>query len=220
MFPLVAIRRPQKFPWMMVLTCRTGTFSTNLVRESRLLSRSKRSVNFQTSWLRCVKNQAPVPDFGDWRFILVYLLGIPKVVSHTIGKMTATPLSLAFVQAGFPSPADDYTENSIDLEGLFDVNQTSTFFVRVEGMSMAQAGIQPDDVLCVRKDFVPRDGDIVIAVIDTDFTVKRFRKRGGSVVFEAANEDFPDIIPDENQEVRIWGVVTGLARVFRKRNSP
>jgi DNA polymerase V len=127
-------------------------------------------------------------------------------------------MSLARVQAGFPSPADDYVENAIDLDGLFDVNPTSTFFVRVEGESMLGAGIQPDDVLCVRKDRTPRDGDIVIAVIDSDFTVKRFRRRGSTIVFEAANEGFSDIVPQEGQEAFVWGVVTGLARVFQKRS--
>lgn len=136
-------------------------------------------------------------------------------------KTAAIPIpeAASFVQAGFPSPADDYMENAISLEELFGVNASSTFFVRVEGTSMLLAGIQPDDVLCVRKDLEPRDGDIVIAVVDADFTVKRFRTRGGNIVFEAANEGFSDIVPQDGQEASVWGVVTGLARVLRRTSA-
>lgn len=127
------------------------------------------------------------------------------------------PMMLEAVQAGFPSPADDYVKNPIDINDLFQVDDATTFLVRAEGLSMIYSGIMPDDVLCVRKDLTPVHGDIVIACIDSEFTVKRFTKRGSQVVFEAANEDFPDIIPGSLQDVRVWGVVTGLARVLRHR---
>jgi DNA polymerase V len=127
------------------------------------------------------------------------------------------PLMLEAVQAGFPSPADDYVKNPIDINDLFQVDEASSYFVRVEGLSMIYSGIMPDDVLCVRKDIEPIHGDIVIACIDSEFTVKRFVKKGKQVVFEAANEDFPDIVPGEMQDVKVWGVVTGLARVLKRR---
>jgi DNA polymerase V len=127
------------------------------------------------------------------------------------------PMMLEAVQAGFPSPADDYTERVLDLNDLFQVDEATSFFVRAEGLSMIYSGIMPDDVLCVRRDLEPSNGDIVIACIDSEFTVKRYVKRGKQVIFEAANEDFADIVPSDMQDVQVWGVVTGLARVLKRR---
>ena len=123
---------------------------------------------------------------------------------------------LHVVQAGFPSPADDYINEVIDINDLFQVNEASSYFVRAEGLSMIYDGIMPGDVLCVRKDLQPYNGDIVIASIDNEFTVKRFKKIGTRLILEAANEEFPNIEPTEVQDVQIWGVVTGLARVLRR----
>jgi DNA polymerase V len=125
------------------------------------------------------------------------------------------PLILEAVQAGFPSPADDYIETVIDINDLFQVDNATSFLVRVEGLSMIYSGVMPGDLLCVRKDLEPKDGQIVIAVIDSEYTVKRFRRKGGRIVFEAANDDFPDIIPELMQEVKVWAVATGLYRALK-----
>lgn len=126
------------------------------------------------------------------------------------------PFLLSHVQAGFPSQADDYQEKTIDINDLFHVDEATSFYVRATGMSMKNSGIMPEDILCVRRDLEPKDGDIVIAAIDSEFTVKIFRKKDGYIIFESSNEEFPDIIPDVEQDVQIWGVVTGLARVLKK----
>ncbi|MBC7981631.1 translesion error-prone DNA polymerase V autoproteolytic subunit [Candidatus Parcubacteria bacterium] len=128
----------------------------------------------------------------------------------------AIPLVSHYVKAGFASPADDYTERVIDINDLFQVDEATSFYVRAEGQSMKNSGIIPEDILCVRKDLEPIDGDIVIAAIDNDFTVKTFRKRGNQIFFEASNEDFENIIPVDGQEVQVWGVVTGLARILKR----
>ena len=125
------------------------------------------------------------------------------------------PLMLSRVQAGFPSPADDYIENVLDLNELFQVDPSSTFFAEVIGESMINTGITPGDILCVRKDLEAKDGKIVVAGIDGEFTVKRLHKSGNKIVLEAANEDYPDIVPESEQDVRIWGVVTGFVRLFK-----
>jgi DNA polymerase V len=127
------------------------------------------------------------------------------------------PLASYSVKAGFASPADDYNEKVIDINDLFQVDEATSFYVRAEGQSMKNSGIIPEDILCVRKDLEPIDGDIVIAAIDNEFTVKTFRKKGNGIFFEASNEDFENIIPVEGQEVQVWGVVTGLARVLKRR---
>lgn len=139
-----------------------------------------------------------------------------RVIDHKQTTHKSIPLVSHYVKAGFASPADDYIERVIDINDLFQVDESTSFYVRAEGQSMKNSGIMPEDILCVRKDLEPVDGDIVIAAIDNEFTVKTFRKRGNQIVFEASNEDFENIIPIEGQDVQVWGVVTGLARVLKR----
>ena len=118
------------------------------------------------------------------------------------------PLSSGTVQAGFPSPADDYAEKSIDLNEQLVRNPTSTFFVRARGDSMKDAGITSGDILVVDKSISAANRHIVVAMLDGDFTVKRLRRRNNRVFLESGNQEFPprEITPD--QELVIWGVVT------------
>ena len=118
------------------------------------------------------------------------------------------PLVTAIVDAGFPSPADDHLERSIDLNEELIRNKAATYCVRVQGESMRDAGIHAGDVLVVDRSITPSDKQIVVAMIDGDFTVKRFRKFGAQLFLEAANPDFPSIQIGENQELVIWGAVT------------
>lgn len=140
-----------------------------------------------------------------------------RIINHKQTSYKPVPLVSTYVKAGFASPADDYTERVIDINDLFQVDEATSFYVRVEGLSMKNSGIIPEDILCVRKDMEPIDGDIVIAAIDNEFTVKTFRKKGKQIFFEASNEDFENIIPVEGQEIQVWGVVTGLARVLKRK---
>jgi DNA polymerase V len=125
-------------------------------------------------------------------------------------KRTAVriPLFTATVEAGFPSPADDHLERSVDLNEELIRNKESTYCVRVQGESMRDAGIHAGDVLVVDRSITPSDKQIVVAMLDGDFTVKRFRKYGEKVLLEPANANFPTIQIGENQEFMIWGVVT------------
>ena len=118
------------------------------------------------------------------------------------------PLVSASVEAGFPSPADDHLERGIDLKEELIRNPTATFLVRVKGESMRDAGIHSGDTLIVDKSVTPSDRQIVVAMIDGEFTVKRFRKVNGRVFLEAANDSFAPIEVGENQELTIWGAVT------------
>jgi len=118
------------------------------------------------------------------------------------------PLVSASVEAGFPSPADDHLERGIDLNEELIRNPAATFLVRVKGESMRDAGIHAGDVLIVDKSLTPTDRKIVVAMIDGNFTVKRFRKRGGQVFLEAENPEFPPIEVTEGQELSIFGVVS------------
>ncbi len=139
-----------------------------------------------------------------------------RINDYTQTSHKPIPLVSHYVKAGFASPADDYNEKVIDINDLFQVDEATSFYVRAEGLSMKNSGIMPEDILCVRKDFEAIDGDIVIAAIDNDFTVKTLRRKGNQIFFEASNEDFANIIPQEGQDVQVWGVVTGLARVLKR----
>jgi len=118
------------------------------------------------------------------------------------------PLFAARVQAGFPSPADDHLERSIDLNEELIQHPAATFFVRVKGESMHDAGIQSGDILVVDRSLDPTDRKIVVAMIDGEFTVKRFRNQDGRIFLEAANEQFPKIEVSGDQELVVWGVVS------------
>ena len=118
------------------------------------------------------------------------------------------PLFSARVQAGFPSPADDHLERSIDLNEELIQHPAATFFVRVKGESMHDAGIQSGDILVVDRSLAPTDRKIVVAMIDGEFTVKRFRNQEGRIFLEAANDQFPRIEVSEDQELVVWGVVS------------
>jgi DNA polymerase V len=125
------------------------------------------------------------------------------------------PLVSASVEAGFPSPADDHLERAIDLNEELIRNPAATFLVRVKGESMRDAGIHSGDTLIVDKSVTPVDRQIVVAMIDGEFTVKRFRKTNGRIFLEAANDTFAPIEVGENQELTIWGAVTYIIHQAR-----
>jgi DNA polymerase V len=125
------------------------------------------------------------------------------------------PLVSASVEAGFPSPADDHLERAIDLNEELIRNPAATFLVRVKGESMRDAGIHTGDTLIVDRSVTPADRQIVVAMIDGEFTVKRFRKSNGRIFLEAANDTFAPIEVGENQELTIWGAVTYIIHQAR-----
>lgn len=117
------------------------------------------------------------------------------------------------VPAGFPSPADDFLQNSIDLNQHLIQHREATFVLRVSGSSMINAGIWDGDELIVDRALPPQDGKVVIAVVDGELTVKRLHIHPKGVRLCAANPDYPDLEIAEGQELQIWGVVT---RVLHK----
>ncbi len=109
---------------------------------------------------------------------------------------------------GFPSPADDYEEVGIDLSKELIPNSTSTFFLRVSGKRMEQAGINDQDLLLVDRSLEAKPGNIVIAVIEGHFSVK-YLTHYKQITFLEAGQDEQQIIPlNDEKEIYIWGVVT------------
>lgn len=120
------------------------------------------------------------------------------------------PLYESRVSAGFPSPADDYIEAKLDLNQYLVKHPAATFFVRVEGDSMIGAGIFPEDILVVDRSLTPKDGKIVIAVINGELTVKRLKQARNKVVLMPENDAFSPIEITEEMNFSIWGVVTAV----------
>ena len=118
------------------------------------------------------------------------------------------PSFLSGVQAGFPSPAEDYIEKTLDINELVVEHPAATFFVRVEGDSMQDAGIQTGDILVVDRSLDASSGKIVIAVLNGEFTVKRLRMDDSGVYLVPENPRFPPIKVGEDAECTIWGVVS------------
>ena len=122
-------------------------------------------------------------------------------------KKFKIPLLNDSVSAGFPSPADDYTEENIDLNEHLISNPFSTFFLRVKGDSMINAGIKDKDLIIVDKSLIPKPGNIVIAMIDGEFTIKRLSIKNDELYLKAENNNYPDFRFKNHIDVQIWGVV-------------
>ncbi|MCK5884056.1 MAG: translesion error-prone DNA polymerase V autoproteolytic subunit [Bacteriovoracaceae bacterium] len=119
------------------------------------------------------------------------------------------------VQAGFPSPADDYKDGTLDLNELLINNPPATFFVRVQGDSMIDAGIFDGDLLIVDRSLEARSGQVIIAMVNNDFTVKRFIKVSDKqVTLQAENKQHKDIEVGVDSDFSIWGVVTNSIHSF------
>ena len=122
-------------------------------------------------------------------------------------KRVRIPLLNDSVSAGFPSPADDYTEENIDLNEHLISNPFSTFFLRVKGDSMINAGIKDKDLIIVDKSLMAKPGNIVIAMIDGEFTMKRLSIKNNELYLKAENHNYPDFSFKNHIDVQIWGVV-------------
>lgn len=120
------------------------------------------------------------------------------------------------VRAGFPSPAEDWSQERIDLTKLLVPHVACTFIVKAAGLSMLAAGIDDGDLLIVDRYLKPQHRSIVVAVVDDDFTMKYLYKRNGRVKLQAANPTFPDIVLHDEQTLFIWGVVTSCIKRFVK----
>ena len=114
------------------------------------------------------------------------------------------------VHAGFPSPADDYLEDKLDLNKHLIKHPTATFFVRAAGISMIKAGIHHGDILVVDRSLEANHGKIVIAAVDGQLTVKRLYKSSEGTYLMPENDDYEPIRIEEGNEVIIWGVVTNV----------
>ena len=149
------------------------------------------------------------------KIIVDNLINIPTSKAFSaIGSLLSSndtlsiPLYTSKVEAGFASPADDFVEEYLDLNNLLIKHHEATFFVRVSGRSMIDAGIFPDDILIVDRSITATDGKVVIANVDGDVTVKRLSMRNGKVKLKSENPQYQSIAV--TGDLHIWGVVTSV----------
>jgi DNA polymerase V len=139
---------------------------------------------------------------------------VQMVGTSVVHSKVAIALAVESVSAGFPSPADDYVEQSLDLNDLLVTNPPATFFVRVTGNSMIEAGIHPGDILAVDRSRQARHGDVVIAALNGELTVKELAT-APLLQLVARNSAYPPIVLTECDTFEILGKVTGLVRQFK-----
>jgi len=160
-----------------------------------------------------LKSKSPVSKF------------IKKLETHGVirrdekGRLTPHSLSrpvkiLGTVEAGFPNPAEEELVDTLSLDEWLIRNRGATFLLKVSGDSMTGAGILPGDMVLVDRSLTPQSGDVVIAEVDGQWTMKFLRKRGDSVTLVAANPNYKSIKPQS--ELKLAGVVTAVIRKYKK----
>lgn len=136
----------------------------------------------------------------------------------TLLKLEGTYANIPFysgkVSAGFPGVVDEHLEDSLSLDELLIKDPNNTFLAKVEGDSMIGAGIFPNDILVIDRSKPAVDRDIVVALVNNEFTVKRLCTQGG-LRLQAENSNYSDILITGETELVIWGVVTGMVRTLK-----
>jgi DNA polymerase V len=148
-----------------------------------------------------------MPEKNELQVIAVSRSVVPEV-------RPAVELGDSAIPAGFPSPSDGCHE-TFDLVSHIVRHPAATFFMRVAGDSMTGAGIFDGDLLVVDRSLEASPGDIVVAVLNGEFTIKRLRRNGSSIELVPENPKYRKITLSEGMDLEIWGVVTGTYKCFR-----
>ena len=172
-----------------------------------------------------------LPSFSEIQSLFGYRSkgGVSLLTDHLVkrgilkrdsqGKLVPTPALeggiklLGTVQAGFPTPAEEELIDTLSLDEFLIKNPQASYLVKVTGDSMVDAGIMPDDLVIVERGRQARHGDIVIAQVDGEWTMKYYEKRGAKVLLRAANKKYPLIEP--KAELVIGGVVVANVRKYK-----
>ena len=143
------------------------------------------------------------------------MYGIAEIKETELARPGVSPLQnieipffLSTISCGFPSPAEDYTETPLDLNELLVTKPAATFFARAKGDSMEGAGIYDGDLLIIDRSLTPRNNQVVLAVLNGEFTLKRFVQIAGRVRLLAENPKYKPIEVTEEMEFKVWGVAT------------
>lgn len=119
------------------------------------------------------------------------------------------------VSAGFPSPADDFKEVRISLDKELVKNSESTFYAKVSGDSMIEAGLDDGDLLIIDRSLDPENGKIAVCYLDGDFTVKRILKKEDELYLKPENKNYKEIKIKKGNELIVWGIVTYVIKSLK-----
>ena len=119
------------------------------------------------------------------------------------------------ISAGFPSPADDFKDTRISLDRELVKNKEATFYARVSGESMKNAGISDGDLIVIDRSLNPENNKIAVCFIEGDFTVKRIIKKEGELYLKPENKNYKKIIIKEDDHFIIWGIVTYVIKCLK-----
>ncbi|MCB5223741.1 MAG: translesion error-prone DNA polymerase V autoproteolytic subunit [Candidatus Cloacimonadaceae bacterium] len=137
---------------------------------------------------------------------------VKAIYRYTPGEPLERPLIGLKVPAGFPSPASDFLEGTMDLNEYLIKHPSATFFARVGGDSMEGIGIYPDDIVIVDRAVEGTNNKVVLAIYDGEFTIKRLHVENGEFWLLSENEAYPPIHIDDKLDFSVWGVVTAVIR--------
>lgn len=137
-----------------------------------------------------------------------------KIYPISVATCLKVPVADGGIRAGYPSPAQDFIDLSIDLNKELISNPTATFFGRVKGESMRDAGISDGDLVIVDKSLPPRDGKIAVCYLDGEFTMKQIKIAKDCCWLLPANDDFEPIKVSSDNDFLIWGIVTHTIKSF------
>ena len=144
------------------------------------------------------------------------LLQVPEIVEQNPGASEIRLLAHR-MSAGFPSPAADYAEDGLDLNDYLIRNKPATFMFTVRGDSMIGASIEEGDKVIVDRALTPKSRDIIVAVVDGEYTIKRLYKYRGRVELRPENPNYPSIVLKDGADLQTWGVVVGVVRRYISR---
>ena len=137
-----------------------------------------------------------------------------KIYKVDINKSLCIDLYATSVNAGFPSPAEDHMDIALDLNEYLIKHPSATFYIYAKGNSMVDAGISDGDLMIVDRSLEPNSNHIVVAIIDSEFTVKRILKKNNQIYLMPDNKSYSPIHVDDNMDFQVWGVVTHTIHHF------
>lgn len=140
-----------------------------------------------------------------------------EIFTADLSSHLPLPYADGGIQAGFPSPADNYITESIDLNKELVRHPAATFYGRVSGDSMIEEGIEPGDILIIDRSIEPDSGDLAVCCIDGEFTLKRIKLEKNRVWLIPSNEMFDPILVTPENEFSVWGVVTHTIKAYRRK---
>lgn len=140
-----------------------------------------------------------------------------EIFTADLSSLLPLPYADGGIQAGFPSPADNYITETIDLNKELVRHPAATFYGRVSGDSMIEEGIEPGDILIIDRSIEPDSGDLAVCCIDGEFTLKRIKLEKNRVWLIPSNEMFDPILVTPENEFSVWGVVTHTIKAYRRK---